>query len=129
MANELVPAIVVVQTAPVTHAVCREEVQNAGIVLGRDWVLFISPHSARQAIVPNTRQLLVTGTINGDVEAAEAFVREMKDLNPALKAAMFSTMEFEVTGVYDQVIKKDGFGAVACADLIVAMREFLATGN
>jgi hypothetical protein len=113
--------IVVLQTATVVHGALQRNFSDAGLVEGTDYILTDDPDEADEAIsAGDSRQLLVTGTFNGNEGAAIRFVSAAKKRQPNLKTIGFSV--FPMNGL-DQFIEKTEPGSFA--RLAELMQRFL----
>lgn len=113
--------IVVLQTAAVMHGSLLRNFSDAGLVEGTDYILTDYPEEADEAIATgDDRQLLITGTFNGDEEAAIRFVAAAKVRQPALQTIGFSV--FPMTGL-EEFIDKTTPGSMT--QLVKRMQRFL----
>ncbi|HEY4508955.1 MAG TPA: hypothetical protein VJC13_01580 [Candidatus Paceibacterota bacterium] len=131
MSIPFVVPIIVIQTSTPAYEACMRELAATELEAADDYVLIRWPEVAETAIIAGERQMLVTGSFSGDQEEADEFVRRMKEKNPQLRRALFSS--FSPTGgigpaPYDITIQR-GVGGASCEHLITEMRTFLAGGK
>jgi hypothetical protein len=122
--NNMVVPMIILQTAAVIHDACRTRFTDAGFVEGRDYILTAHPYVANHAIEEGGRQLFVTGTFGGDQEAADRFVRSMKERQPNLRVVSFSIYSMN-RPPYDVSIDKFSEGSIK--RLVAEMTSFMGT--
>jgi hypothetical protein len=118
----MVPMIIL-QTAEVIHDALRNWFDDEGFVEGQDYILTANPDVADATIAAEGKQLLVTGTFNGNQKAADRFVLAMKARQPGLRVVNFSVFPVN-RPPYDATIEKLAPGASAC--FVEEMRTFKA---
>ncbi len=129
-ATPAVVPIIVLQTSLPAYEACLKELARTEFQIGSEYIVLRWSELAEVAVIAGERQMLVTGTFGGDQDAADQFVREMKERNLRLFVAMFSSLNLNPTaGIgpapYNIIIKR-GRGGNYCDLLIDQMSRFLA---
>jgi hypothetical protein len=85
-----------------------------------NYLLSDKPSEIERRVVAGEKQLLISGTLRGDWESAKDFVSKMKEKNPQLLTASFSTMGYPGLP-FDFEIPSD----TGHEKLVEAVRKFL----
>ncbi len=125
MGNEtqMMVRVVIVQSSFASDEV-RRELCDAGFVWNRDFVVLSKGSRALDYIVPNSRQLLVAGTISSDPVPVVLMVEEAKRKNGQVESWYFSVLTHKKPPLFDRYVKK-GLNGKYCTNLIVSLREWL----
>ncbi|MFA5945985.1 MAG: hypothetical protein WC802_03705 [Patescibacteria group bacterium] len=119
----MVVPVVILQTNPVALQTSERCLTQAGFEWGVQFVAEFIPDAVGRHIKSGERQLLITGTIRGDIESTVKFMEGAKRANPRVVVALFSVYP-STEGPHDLVIRKDG----GYPELIEAVRKFLSAG-
>jgi hypothetical protein len=98
--------IIVLQSNIFAEEAIYEALVRTGLKPYRDF-LVSSGRPMSEEVIANweAKQLLVTGTLNGNEDPIIEFVRRMKEKNKQLEVWFFSTVPPLSPSVYDRVIK------------------------
>lgn len=114
--------VIIIQTASSAYQDVRTSLRDGGLIEGTDYKLFNHPKEAKEFLLPEGEQLLITGTFLGQPDDAAKFIEDQKRINPLLRAESFSNVE--VGGYpYDHVIKR-GRGWDVYKEIVERVREF-----
>ncbi len=102
------PKVIVIQTAGAASTICARIAQELG--LGADKVVISSVVDESieiKYIQPGEEQLIVTGTHYGSKQAADEYVRHLKEKNPLLRAWFCSLMVNGEPPLYERSFDRD----------------------
>lgn len=117
--------VLIIQTSARGFEVVQGKLQKAGLVEGKDFILFTGPFDTDAHIKVDEKQLLITGSFGGDdVDAAE-FVRRAKQKKPFLKAGYMSGFKFPGEP-YDFVVDKFAREDTSPKSVVRVVCEFLS---
>jgi hypothetical protein len=118
--------VVILQTNESGILACRAALTSAGLQEGKDYVLVESLNAAMEKVEGEDAQVLVTGSLRGNEQAAADFVRSLKVTHPRLKTWYFSVVFPNRVDAYDHIITYSGLDLNHYDKLISELKKFLA---
>jgi hypothetical protein len=122
--------VVIIQTDVnrIGALVCMSKLSKARFIPGTDFVVCERPEDAELYLTGNSKQLLVTGTFQGNEVAASIFARRWKTRNAYLTTMFFSNLSVSnVPGMWNpgcDIHVRKGTGDKYCEGLINEMQAF-----
>ena len=116
--------VIILQTSPEGFSLCREDLLEAGLIEGEDFIMCSTLPSVRLLFkrLGDKSGLLVMGTINGAIDLADEFAREVAQSFSSVKIAWFS-IDRPLEPPYFKVVPK-GAGNTFAGQLVTVIQEF-----